>query len=162
MDQARLDHLYKTYGPAIFSRCRRMLGDDHRAEDAAHETFLRIARHLDKAPDSREALTWIYRIATNYCLNVLRGQRRWEASLDRLTAQAGLSDPEQHYLDADFVSRLIDHLPVRLRVTAWLHYVDGLQQDEVARLLGVSRRTVVSRLAQFLASAREFAARSER
>ncbi|MFI5376709.1 MAG: sigma factor, partial [Candidatus Rokuibacteriota bacterium] len=45
------------------------------AEDATQETFVRVRRHLEKAPDAHEALLWIYRIATNYCLNELRDRK---------------------------------------------------------------------------------------
>src|SRR5262249_2483041 len=75
MGSDRLADLYRAYGPTIYARCRRLLGDDAAAEDATQETFMRVQRHLEKAPDSREALAWIYRIATNYCLNELRDSK---------------------------------------------------------------------------------------
>jgi RNA polymerase sigma-70 factor, ECF subfamily len=46
--------------------------DPAAAEDAAQETFLRVYRHLARVPADREALHWIYRVATNLCLNELR------------------------------------------------------------------------------------------
>jgi RNA polymerase sigma-70 factor (ECF subfamily) len=58
------------------------------------------------------------------------------------------------------VVRLIDHCPEKLRVVAWLHHVDGLDQGEVARVLDVSRRTVVNRLAEFAERAQRFIARA--
>jgi len=71
----RLTYLYRTYGPAIYARCRLLLADPSAAEDATQETFLRVHRHLDRVPSAREGLYWIYRVATNYCLNHLRDQR---------------------------------------------------------------------------------------
>jgi DNA-directed RNA polymerase specialized sigma24 family protein len=52
-----------------------LLGDRAAAEDAIQETFLRVQRHLDRAPDAGEALIWVYRIATNYCLNEIRDRK---------------------------------------------------------------------------------------
>src|SRR5437762_3845020 len=69
----RLTGLYRMYGPIIYARCMRLLGDRAAAEDATQETFIRVHRHLHKAPD--EALGWIYRIATNYCLNEIRNRK---------------------------------------------------------------------------------------
>jgi len=62
----RLTYLYRTYGPAIYARCRLLLADPSAAEDATQETFLRVHRHLDRVPSAREGLYWIYRVATNY------------------------------------------------------------------------------------------------
>jgi DNA-directed RNA polymerase specialized sigma24 family protein len=68
----RLADLYQKYGGVIYARCRRMLANDAAAEDAVQEVFLRVASHLDAAPTSVEALLWIHRIATNYCLPTAR------------------------------------------------------------------------------------------
>jgi RNA polymerase sigma-70 factor (ECF subfamily) len=75
MHPDRLTELYRRYGPAIYARCRTLLADESAAEDATQETFLRVQRHLDRVPSAREALYWIYRVATNYCLNELRTRR---------------------------------------------------------------------------------------
>ena len=56
MTEDRLTTLYRMYGPIIYARCVRLLGDRAGAEDAIQETFVRVQRHLDKAPDSKEAL----------------------------------------------------------------------------------------------------------
>src|SRR5262249_36458571 len=71
----RLTELYRRYGPAIYARCRTLLAPERAAEDATQETFLRVQRHLDRVPSAREALYWIYRVATNHCLNELRSRR---------------------------------------------------------------------------------------
>lgn len=155
----RLTTLYRMYGPVIFARCARLLGDRAAAEDATQETFMRVHRHLAKAPDAREALAWIYRIATNYCLNELRDRKL------RPVAEADLPETasgsfEAIVSDRDLVARIVRRSPEQVRAIAWLHHVDGMDQGEVARVLGVSRRTVVNRLAEFKANARKFAARA--
>ena len=75
MAEDRLTELYRAYGPVIYARCRRLLADAAAAEDATQETFMRVHRHLDKA-DSRDALAWIYRIATNLAISELRKRKR--------------------------------------------------------------------------------------
>ena len=153
MTDDRLSALYRAYGPVIYARCRRLLGDGGAAEDATQETFMRVHRHLDKA-DSREALGWIYRIATNYCLNEIRNRKR-RAELDERVPRPALgATVDQVLADRELVARIVDGAPEKLRVVAWLHHVDGLDQGEVARVLDISRRTVVNRLAEFTDSAR--------
>lgn len=159
MTEDRLTALYRTYGPFIYARCSRLLGDSAAAEDATQETFMRVHRHLDKAPDSNEALAWIYRIATNYCLNEIRNRKRRAVPHETLPDMVGEST-EATLADRDLAARIIHRSPEKLRAVAWLHHVDGLDQADVARVLGISRRTVVNRLAAFGDSARKFLGRS--
>jgi RNA polymerase sigma-70 factor (ECF subfamily) len=153
-DDQRRAHLYRTYGRTVFAYCRRLLGSAHAAEDAVQETFLRLNRHPDRVPRDAGELPWIYRVASNYCLNELRnaGVRRkrgdeWGA-LARLTGHA--ADPP----DGPLMRELIRRLPRQLSTVAWLYFADGRDQSEIAHALGISRRTVVTRMAQFTAQAR--------
>jgi RNA polymerase sigma-70 factor (ECF subfamily) len=155
----RLTILYRRYGPFIYARCARLLGDRVAAEDATQETFMRVLRHLDRAPDPAEALAWIYRIATNYCLNEIRDRGKRPEPRDDAPDVAG-DHPEDALADRDLVARIVKRSPAKLRAAAWLHHVDGLDQGEVARVLGASRRTIVNRLAEFADHARKFATRA--
>ena len=126
---------------------------------------MRVHRHLKKAPDANEALAWIYRIATNCCLNEIRNRkRRPQPASDGPEDLDGL-EPAGDSLEAvlanrDVVARLVRRSSEKLRAPAWLHYVDGFDQGEVARVLGISRRSVVNRLSEFVDNARKFLARS--
>jgi RNA polymerase sigma-70 factor (ECF subfamily) len=157
MGDDRLTQLYRAYGPSIYARCRRLLGEGAAAEDATQETFMRVHRHLAKA-DSREALAWIYRIATNYCLNEIRNRRRRPEPHDELPEMT-TTPIEAVLADRDLAARIVERAPEKLRVVAWLHYVDGLEQAEVARVLDISRRTVVNRLHEFSQAAHKFVQR---
>jgi RNA polymerase sigma-70 factor (ECF subfamily) len=162
MGDDRLAELYRRYGPVIYARCRALLRDDAAAEDAVQEVFIRVLHHLEKAPDDREALAWIYRISTNLCLNAIRDRAgRAEPAGDDLPDLPG-ERPSGPFSDRDLARRLITRAPIKLREVAYLHHVDGLDQGEVARVLGISRRTVVNRLAEFADRSRKFAQRDER
>lgn len=160
MGDDRLTELYRLYGPAIYARCRKLLTDPATAEDACQETFVRVHRHLDKAPSTDEALAWIYRIATNYCLNELRDAKHRPRPVEILPEAPQSLRDEDRVADRDLARRLIDRAPEKVRAVAWLYHVDGFDQDEVARLLGISRRTVVNRLQAFAAGARKYLARA--
>src|SRR5438067_7481063 len=151
MTDERLTALYRQYGPVIYARCCRLLGDRAAAEDATQETFMRVHRHLDKAP--AEALAWIYRIATNYCLNELRDRKKRPALYDEVPERGG-EDVAAVLADRDLVARIVRRSPEKLRAPAWLYHVDGLEHEEVARVLGASRRTVINRLAEVAEAAR--------
>jgi RNA polymerase sigma-70 factor (ECF subfamily) len=161
MHPDRLTALYRSYGPAIYSRCRLLLTDDGAAEDATQETFLRVWRRLDRVPDAHEALFWIYRVATNYCLNEIRDRRTRDipsANLPEISAASWAAAARIE--DRDLARRLIENARAKVRVVAWLYHVDGFEQEEVAAVVGISRRTVVNRLSDFLAGAQRFLRRS--
>jgi len=161
MTQDRLTFLYKTYGPAIYIRCRSMLGDEAEAHDATQETFLRVYRHLDEVPGQREALYWIYRVATNYCLNELRNRKNRPA-VPSASMDDGPSplDWESRIVNRDLAAQLIEAAHPKVKPVAWLYHVDGLDQEEVARVLDLSRRTVATRLAAFRTTAQRLLGRS--
>jgi RNA polymerase sigma-70 factor, ECF subfamily len=160
MTDDRFTQLYVRYGPAIYARCRRLLNDPAAAEDAAQETFLRVYRHLQSAPTADEALRWIYRIATNYCLNELRDRKHEPLLLPETLDIADLTTGEEPIADRQLARKLAAGAPPHLSVAAWLHHVDGMDQGEVARVLGVSRRTVVNHLAAFRRHVKKFVSRS--
>lgn len=155
-----LTTLYRRYGPYIYSRCVRLLGDRSAAEDATQETFMRVHRHLQNAPDPNQALAWIYRIATNYCLNEIRDRKLRPLATEAAGLEPVGNDLEAVLADRDVVARIVRRSPEKLRAPAWLHYVDGFDQGEIARVLGISRRSVINRLGEFVENARKFIARS--
>lgn len=156
----RLTSLYREYGPVIYWRCLKILRDEAAAEDATQETFVRVHRHLDRAPDAAEAGRWILRIATNYCLNEVRDRARGPEHRDVLPEIAADLPLEQVLADRDLVRRVIGRVPEKLRAVAWAHHVDGLDHVEAGRLLGNSRRTVSNRLADFNERARKIVQRT--
>jgi RNA polymerase sigma-70 factor, ECF subfamily len=142
-----LEQLYATHGRAIFMHCLRLLGDPASAEDATQEVFLRVRRHAGKRPEHAEMRPWLFRIATNHCLNELRRRGVRSRTPPQLTTLV-TSNLEDSLADQNDARRFLERLPPRARAIAWLTYVDGMLQHEVAEALGVSRRTVVNYLGQ--------------
>jgi len=134
------------------------LRDKAAAEDATQETFLRVYKNLKNAPDDEGARLWIFRIATNVCLDQLRTRGRDLSGLEAVLVAGGRS-AEEILGDQDLAAKLIARAPEKLRSVAWLYYVDGMDQEEVALALGVTVRTVQSRTASFLKRARKFVRR---
>src|SRR5262245_30362975 len=113
MAEDKLTQLYRTYGPVIYARCCRILGDSAAAEDATQETFVRVYHHLDGAPDVTSALGWIYRIATNYCLNEVR-DRKLRPELQGELPEPVIASEEAVVADRDLAVRLIERAPEEL------------------------------------------------
>jgi len=161
MTHDRLTSLFKTYGPSIYIRCRSILGDEAEAHDATQETFIRVYRHLDEVPGDREALYWIYRVATNYCLNEIRNRKNRPFVEGKATEDVPSAlDLERRIVDRDLAARIISAAHPKVKPVAWLYHIDGLEQEEVATVLDLSRRTVATRLAAFIATAQKLIRRT--
>lgn len=155
--------------------CYRMLGSCFEAEDAVQETMVRAWRGLDGFEGRSAVRSWLYRIATNVCLDMLRGRERRARPMDlgpSSTADASLGPvlpehawvqpiPDARVLPADgdpaevavsretvrlaFVTAL-QHLPARQRAVLILREVLRWQATEVAELLETSVASVNSAL----------------
>ncbi len=69
-----IDRLYRTYGPMVLRRCRRLLRDEDQALDAMQDVFARLLQHGDRLTAEYPS-SLLYRMATNLCLNRLRERR---------------------------------------------------------------------------------------
>lgn len=137
-----LRRLYAEHRAILRRHCTRILGESASAEDAVHEVFLRVARFRGQLPETAELRPWLFRIATNHCLNELR--RR--AIRARDLPGAWTDHPEDSLAARSDLRCFLTQLPRRACVVAWLTFGHGMLQQEVADVLGVSRRTVVTDL----------------
>ena len=142
-----VEALSRRYGPMVLRRCRRLLGAEDEALDACQDVFLRIVQHRTRM-DVRYPSSLLYRIATNVCLNRLRGRRNEPATRDETVlyeiARAG--EPGGVSEARLLLGRLFGRHPESSRTIAVLHYVDGLTLEEVAEETGMSVSGVRKRL----------------
>lgn len=152
--------LYRALGPAVYRRCLKLLRDREAARDATQEVFVRVVRDIAKLDDPAIVLPWIYRVATNHCLNVIRDRgRRGEASLDLDLADAAADSP---FPDRHLAGAVLSRFDEGTRAVAVGVLVDGMGHEELAGALGISRKTVERRLARFLERARRLVSGDER
>lgn len=153
--------LYREYGPAVYRRCLRLLGDRERARDATQEVFVRLVRDMRRLEDRANVLPWIYRVATNHCLNLRRDvRRRGEEALDQ-GLELAPQVPADAFPERQLAQKVLSRFDAETQAVAVGVFVDGMEHEEVAAALGVSRRTVARKLDRFLANARKYLARSE-
>jgi RNA polymerase sigma factor (sigma-70 family) len=153
--ESALGTLYARYGRSVFRRARTILGDDDAAKDAVQEVFLRVMRADDSTANVDNSLAWLYRATTNLCLNRLRDSKRRQEILSGWKPE----DRESDNANARVVVRqILEQVPEELQDIALYYYVDELSHEEIAEILGVSRRTVGNRLAAFHLRVGEFLA----
>ena len=153
-----VEGLYLRYGPMVLRRCRAVLRNAAAAEDAAQEVFVTALRHQGRLHDEAPGAL-LLRIATNTCLNRLRGERRRpedsEPDPDQVlalriaSADDGGESAEGRAVARNLLAKLFradDPLAASTRTLAFMHLVDGLTLDEVAREAGLSVSGVRKRL----------------
>lgn len=173
----------EAHRPALIGHCYRLLGSPADADDAVQETLLRAWKGLERFDGRSSLRTWLYRIATNVCLDALSDRSRRVRAVE--DGPVGTVDdtlesrPRTHWLepiadaraipaDADPAERAmlrqsirlafvaaLQHLPPRQRAALLLSEVLGWSAAEVADSLGTSVASVNSALQRARATLRE-------
>ena len=151
--------------------CYRMLGSFEEAEDAIQETFLRAWRSRETLTDDSGRRAWLYKIATNVCLDALRKNKRQPATIpdlpwltaypDRLLDEVAPSEQEpdavvvaRETIELTFIT-LIQLLPARQRAVLILRDVLDWSANETAALLDMSVASANSALQRARATLRD-------
>ena len=161
MEEQTLDEAYRRWGALIFRRCLRLLGDTAAAEDATQEVFVRLMRHMGRLAPEGGYLAWIYRVATNHCLNALRDGARLDIRDPATLPQGGYKSEVGHFVERDLTAQLLRRFDEETRAIAVMSLVDGMGRDEVAEVLQISRKTVGRKLGKFIERSRLFVMRTE-
>lgn len=148
-DELRL--MYLRYAPSVFRRARRLLGRDADAWDAVQEVFQRLLTSNEQFRGEARPMTWLYRITTNVSLNMLRSRGLREPAATAATDEP-MSDPEALEV-RNLLAAWLRGLDPREQEIATLLFIDGLTQDEVADVLGLSRKTINREVAELRAKA---------
>jgi RNA polymerase sigma-70 factor (ECF subfamily) len=145
---------YLRYGPMVLRRCRTLLRDPAKAEDAMQDVFVSLIRNEDRLREEAPGAL-LLRVATNVCLNRLRGDKRHpeDAPDDDLALRIAQADDggdaESRTLARSVLGKLFgadDPLAASTRSLAFMHLVDGMTLEEVAREARLSVSGVRKRL----------------
>lgn len=158
-DRAAARLLTARHAPRIFALARRMLREQAEAEDVTQETMLRLWRIAPDWEPGRAALgTWLYRVASNLCIDRLR--RRREVASDALPEQVDEAPGALARIEADDRSSALHAalgtLPDRQRLAIVLRHFEERSNPEIAEILDTSVEAVESLLGR---ARRELAAR---
>jgi RNA polymerase sigma-70 factor (ECF subfamily) len=158
-DRAEFARLVEAYYTPLYRLGLKMLADPADAEDALQNTFLKALQHLPTFEARSSLSTWLYRIAANEALMMLR-KRRPQVPVDEPDADdeesiqpVQLADwcclPEEEFVSAEARQRLdqaIQKLPGTLRVVFLLRDIEGLSIKETGEALSLSETAVKTRL----------------
>jgi len=153
-----LDQIYRRYGAMVRRRCLTILKREDDAEDASQEVFIRVLRSSGSFRGQSSPATWLYRIATNICLNRIRDARNRER-LDRTALEE--PEPAQPFeaWPRDLAMRILADFDEATRETVLYAEVEEMTHQEVAEIMSCSVSLVRKRIAKFKERAQRRAAR---
>lgn len=161
-DRAEFSRLVDAYSSNIYRLAMKMLGNQQDAEDVLQETFLKAYRHLKNFDGRSRISTWLFRIATNEALMIIRRQRPNIFSIDEpVELEDGEQEPvqivdwcclpERELMSKESRKNLdlaIERLPQNLKIVFLLRDIENQSTQETADVLGLSETAVKTRLSR--------------
>jgi RNA polymerase sigma-70 factor (ECF subfamily) len=161
-DRAAFNEIVLRYKDKVYNYIYRMVRNATDAEDLTQETFVRAYLSLHSFQSRASLNTWLFRIATNLCIDHSRRAKRTQGlvtslSPDNEEEEEGLQrdipdatfDPQRLLLNKELGEKLekaLQELPEKLRMVVLLYDVEGLSYEEIAAIAGCPLGTVKSRL----------------
>ncbi|RFU61460.1 RNA polymerase sigma factor SigW [Bacillus sp. V59.32b] len=158
-DQDAFGEIVELYKDKVFQICFRMLGNRHEAEDMAQEAFLRAYVNIQSFNINMKFSTWLYRIATNLCIDRIR-KKKPDFYLDaevagaegldmysQIAADTALPEDEVESLELqETIQAEILKLPEKYRSPIVLKYIEELSLKEISEILDLPVGTVKTRI----------------
>lgn len=161
-DRTEFARFVEAYSGVIYRLALKMVGNPQDAEDVLQETFIKAFRHISGFDGRSKLSTWLYRIATNEALMLLRRRKHNFLSIDEPVENTEEEQepleivdwcclPEDELMSAEarkYLDQAIDELPTSLRVVFLLREIEGLSTQELAEVLSLSETAVKTRLSR--------------
>jgi RNA polymerase sigma-70 factor (ECF subfamily) len=137
---------YERYGRALIRKAERILRNQEDARDVVHALFVDMLQKNEPEPD----LPYLYRAVTHRCLTLLRDEK----NRARLLAQNDVvlaperTRCDERVVDMDLLTKLMGKLDRETEEILVYRFFDDMTQDEIAEMVGLSRKTIGKRLDQ--------------
>jgi RNA polymerase sigma-70 factor, ECF subfamily len=158
-----LAQIYTEYSSPIHTYAFRLLGNQEDADDVTQDVFIRAHHHLAELRDTARLKPWLYRIATNLCMDLLRKRARARRILGipvalypsgpeddtqphMEIAQPGGTDAIEGVAERDHIALALRQIPLKYAAPLVLHSVHGLSYREIAEALGLTPGAAAVRL----------------
>ena len=158
-EEAAFAEILERYRAPIYNLCYRMSRSPEDARDLAPEVFIKVFRLLDRFDEEYAFSSWLFRIATNHCIDHLRRHRLRFLSLDGVAGPDGEEfelqipdegpEPDAVLERKEAMQRLEDviaDLPPHYRAITLLRHQQQLSYDEIAEVLQLPLGTVKARI----------------
>ncbi|MFC5713982.1 RNA polymerase sigma factor SigW [Thalassorhabdus alkalitolerans] len=158
-DQEAFAELIDLYKDKVYQIAYRMTGNAHEAQDVAQEAFLRAYANIESFDEQRKFSTWLFRIATNLCIDRLRKKKpdySLDAEVKGTEGVTGYSQvaaagplPEEEVVTVEmqeWIQKEISYLPPKYRSAIILRYIEDLPIKQISDILDLPANTVKTHL----------------
>ena len=145
-DQRAMGDLYAAHAGRVFSVVRRVVGDEHLAEDVSQDAWIRAFEKLHLFRGDAAFGTWMHRLAVNAAVNRLRSLGRRSKLESSPDLKLPIQEPDESGLNQRILSKALDALPDGYRTVLVLHDVEGLTHEEIGQKLKIAAGTSKSQL----------------
>ncbi len=146
-DASAVDELIEMFYPEILRYCLWHAPNRSLAEDAAQETFLKVIRYFHRYTYKGKFKPFLYKIAANTCIDMLRKSRCLDVSLESLDVEFPYSEQEFETIQSTMaLKQLIRNLPEETQEIVLLRFGQDMTIREIADVVNMPLRTVQSRL----------------
>ena len=151
-NQTAFSQIVEKYQKPVYNICFHMLKNGEEAEDAAQEVFLRAFSKLDTYDESRQFSTWLFAIASHYCMDRWKKRRfqlvSWD-DLKNMLSDREASQPEKVMMNIEASQEVHDMLQTLrpdYRMVVILKYWHGMSYEEIAQTMDTTVSTIKSKL----------------
>jgi RNA polymerase sigma-70 factor (ECF subfamily) len=133
--------IYRRHGPALLRKACRLLANRADAQDIVQALFMNLLESGRRDAD----LPYLYRAVTHRCISFMRQQTNRQRLLERqepVLRGVARTRCDEEAIGLDLIARVLDQLDARESEVLVYRYFDDLSQDEIAELVGCSRKTV--------------------
>ena len=149
-DVPAFENLYRLYGDRIYNFARQVTGSADDAADVLQETFIRAWRALPKLRSESTFGVWLHKIALNLARDTMKKGLVLQDPIE-MEIESHAPGPEQAMVasdKSDAVRRAVDSLGEDHKLAVTMHYMEGMEVEAIAEVLGIPRGTVMSRLSR--------------
>jgi len=147
-DAHAIEAAYRRHGAVVLRRARQLLGNEHDARELVQEIFLSLLAKPEQFDGRSTLTTWLYSATTHRCLNRIRDRRTRARLLEEHVAAPGSAAVPARAERLVLLDELLASLPDEIAQAAVYYYVDEMTHDEIASVIGCSRRHVGNLLAR--------------
>ncbi|MDI9861020.1 MULTISPECIES: RNA polymerase sigma factor [Bacteroidota] len=142
------EHLYDRYSDKVYRKCLSFVKDEARAEDFAHDIFLKLVMNISSYKETAKFSTWLYSITYNYCIDQTRLAKRYSETLmdENFDVEDYDEGAELAEMEATKLRKALSQMQPEEKSILMMKYQDDLSIKEISSTLDISESAVKMRL----------------
>jgi len=148
-DMAGLHVLYELHRSKVLNLSWRILGSQHEAEDSLQDVFIKVFDRIDHYRGESAFSTWVYRMTTNHCLDILRRRKILSfMGFENVPEVQDKKDSEKavNLGFSPVIAKALEKLPEKQKICLLMREMDDLSYEDIALVLQLSLGTVKSNI----------------